>query len=208
VEDLLKNIVVELCKATPDNVLEFIMEYISKQIALDGASSTAEALSTDITGEALVCHLESKDKPFAIDITDCISNQVDLDDEPTDDETVVITSKGARCSKTGDPIGAQRTTTCTEYDDLDEQLARQMAIHGQNWSIDDHFSLDGKQCGEECPCCRAESYINGNDMDGWIGACVQCLPPSTLPKCQGCLEDQSNQMAHIGPNGCLGEELY
>ena len=37
VEDLLKNIVVELCKSTPDNVLEFIMEYISKQIALDGA---------------------------------------------------------------------------------------------------------------------------------------------------------------------------
>jgi len=29
-----------------------------------------------------------------------------------------------------------------------------------------------------------------------------------LPKCQGCLEDQPNQMAHIGPNGCLGEELY
>jgi hypothetical protein len=45
-------------------------------------------------------------------------------------------------------------------------------------------------------------------IDGWIGACVQCLLPSTLPKCQGCLEDQPNQMTHIGPNGCLGEELY
>ena len=99
-------------------------------------------------------------------------------------------------------IAIFRTTTCSEDDDLDEQLARQMAIHGH------HFSLDGKQCEEECPCCRAESYINGSDMDGWIGACVQCLPPSTLSKCQGCLEDQPNQMAHIGPNGCLGEELY
>ena len=29
-----------------------------------------------------------------------------------------------------------------------------------------------------------------------------------LHKCQGCLEDQPNQMAHIGPNGCLGKELY
>ena len=26
-------------------------------------------------------------------------------------------------------------------------------------------------------------------------------------QCQGCLEDQPNQMAHIGHNGCLGEEF-
>ena len=26
-------------------------------------------------------------------------------------------------------------------------------------------------------------------------------------QCQGCLEDQPNQMAHIGNNGCLGEEF-
>jgi hypothetical protein len=90
VEDLLKNIVVELCKATPDNVLEFIMEYISKQIAQDGASSTV-ALSTDVTSETLVCHLESND--LAIDITDYISNQVD--GTLVNDETVVITPKGA-----------------------------------------------------------------------------------------------------------------
>ena len=208
-EGLLKNIVVELCKETPDNVLEFIMEYISKQIALDGASSMEDALSTDITGEELVCHLESKDNQLAIDTTDYISNQVD--GTLVNDETVVITPNGARCSNTGDPIGTQRTTTCTEDDDLDEQLALKMAIHGPHChgamgTCNDHFSLDGK--GEECQCCRAESYINGSDMDGWIGACVQCLPPSTLPKCQGCLEDQPNQMAHIGPNGCLGEELY
>ena len=129
VEDLLKNILVELCKATPDNVLEFIMEYISKQIALDGASILEEALSTDVTGETLVCHLESKDKPLAIDITDCISNQVD--GTLVNDETMVITPKGDRCSKTRDPISAPRTTTCTK-----------------------------------------------------------------------------DQIAHIGPNGCLGEELY
>ena len=125
-EDLLKNIVVELCKATPDNVLEFIMQYISKQIALDGASSTT-TLSTDVTGETLVSHLESRDKPLAI--TDCISNQVD--GTIVNDEIVVITPKGDRCSKTRDPISAPRTTTCTK-----------------------------------------------------------------------------DQIAHIGPNGCLGEELY
>ena len=100
VEGLLKNIVVELCKETPDNVLEFIMEYISKQIALDGASSMVEeeeALSTDVTGETLVCHLESKDNQLAIDTTDYISNQVD--GTLVNDETVVITPNGARCSK-------------------------------------------------------------------------------------------------------------
>ena len=26
-------------------------------------------------------------------------------------------------------------------------------------------------------------------------------------QCQGCVEDQPNQMAHIGHNGCLGEEF-
>lgn len=27
-------------------------------------------------------------------------------------------------------------------------------------------------------------------------------------RCQGCIEDQPNQLAHIGPNGCLGEWDY
>ena len=194
VEDLLKNIVVELCKSTPDNVLEFIVEHISKQIAhnTQGATTAVESLSTDVTGDTLGCHLESTKGTLE------------------NDETVSMTPKGARCSRTGDPIGAQRTTTCSQYDELDEQLAREIAIHGpcHYWSDTDEFSLDGKQCGEECPCCRAESYRKGTDMYGWIGACVLCLPPSILPKCHGCLEDEPNQMAHFGPNGCLGEELY
>jgi hypothetical protein len=44
-------------------------------------------------------------------------------------------------------------------------------------------------------------------MDG-LGRASNVYRHPTLPKCQGCLEDQPNQMAHIGPNGCLGEELY
>jgi len=37
VEDLLKDIVVELCKETPDDVLRFIKEYITKRMGDDGA---------------------------------------------------------------------------------------------------------------------------------------------------------------------------
>ena len=27
-------------------------------------------------------------------------------------------------------------------------------------------------------------------------------------KCWGCIENQPNQLAHVGPNGCLGDDDY
>ena len=114
VEDFLKNIVVELCKATPDNVPEFIIQHISKNIANHShvAPHTAEVLLTDVIGETLVCHLEPKHIP------DYISSLVDA--TLVNDETVVITPNSNQCPNTGDPIGTPLPNTSSEYDHLDE----------------------------------------------------------------------------------------
>lgn len=161
--------------------------------------------------------------------------------------TTISTVKGARCTKTG----VQRTPTLESDEIISEVVAREQAIndghqafpenglksdvakiktHSIGWSHEDHYGAIGGQCGQSCPCCRAEVFSDGRDPDGWFGACEVCLPqeswrqrwggavyppseladhtaePPTSPeKCQGCLEDQPNQLAHIGPNGCLGD---
>ena len=42
VEDLLKDIVVELCKDTPENVLQYIKDYVTKRMGDDNADESEE----------------------------------------------------------------------------------------------------------------------------------------------------------------------
>lgn len=47
--------------------------------------------------------------------------------------------------------------------------------HPLGWNVDIHYSEIGGQCGQSCPCCRAEIYNCGIDPDAKWGACTFCL---------------------------------
>ena len=47
--------------------------------------------------------------------------------------------------------------------------------HLQGWSQKNHYMCMGGQCGQSCPCCRAEVYNSGVDPDAKWGACEICL---------------------------------
>ena len=49
------------------------------------------------------------------------------------------------------------------------------SLHPSKWDHLNHYSLVGGQCGQSCPCCRAELYLKGIDEDAWFGACSICL---------------------------------
>ena len=47
--------------------------------------------------------------------------------------------------------------------------------HLHRWSQKNHYMYMGGQCGQSCPCCRAEVYNSGIDPDAKWGACEICL---------------------------------
>jgi hypothetical protein len=50
-----------------------------------------------------------------------------------------------------------------------------MPRHMKSWNKTYHYTSIGGQCGQSCPCCRAELYISNIDTDAWLGACKICL---------------------------------
>ena len=50
-----------------------------------------------------------------------------------------------------------------------------MPHHIKGWTKQHHYcSIEG-QCGQSCPCCRAEVYLSNIDPDAKFGACEICL---------------------------------
>jgi hypothetical protein len=47
--------------------------------------------------------------------------------------------------------------------------------HPTGWNKHIHYCNLGGQCGQSCPCCRADLYNRGIDADAYYGACVICL---------------------------------
>ena len=47
--------------------------------------------------------------------------------------------------------------------------------HLNGWNKHIHYCKVGGQCGQSCPCCRAEVYLKGIDEDAWWGACTICM---------------------------------
>ena len=54
-------------------------------------------------------------------------------------------------------------------------MSKKYIMHTLGWNIDTHYSEIGGQCGQSCPCCRAEIYLKNIDKDAKWGACVICL---------------------------------
>lgn len=50
-----------------------------------------------------------------------------------------------------------------------------MPRHIKGWTKHHHYCAIGGQCGQSCPCCRAEVYMSNIDPDAWFGACEICL---------------------------------
>ena len=50
-----------------------------------------------------------------------------------------------------------------------------MPGHIKGWTRQHHYCAIGGQCGQSCPCCRAEIYNRGIDPDAKWGACTSCL---------------------------------
>lgn len=51
--------------------------------------------------------------------------------------------------------------------------------HPKVWTKEHHWLAIGGQCGQSCPCCRAEAYLKRWDPDGHWGACDMCMPRSS-----------------------------
>ncbi len=47
--------------------------------------------------------------------------------------------------------------------------------HPKGWVKNLHYFHLGGQCGQSCPCCRAEVYLKGIDPGAKWGACPTCL---------------------------------
>ena len=47
--------------------------------------------------------------------------------------------------------------------------------HPNGWTNNSHYCHIGGQCGQSCPCCRAELYLKGIDTDAYYGACSICI---------------------------------
>lgn len=52
---------------------------------------------------------------------------------------------------------------------------KQKTIHPLGWTHNLHYCNLGGQCGQSCPCCRAELYNRGIDLDAHWGACTICI---------------------------------
>ena len=62
---------------------------------------------------------------------------------------------------------------------------------------DDHEEIKG---GHECPNCEEITYNPHDNQNHCTAYCARGNPPTT---CWGCHQDQPNQLAHMGPGGCL-----
>tara|TARA_B110000977_G_scaffold107338_1_gene139767 strand:- start:79 stop:267 length:189 start_codon:yes stop_codon:yes gene_type:complete len=51
----------------------------------------------------------------------------------------------------------------------------QSQSHINGWNKHIHYCNLGGQCGQSCPCCRAELYLKNIDKDAWLGACTICI---------------------------------
>lgn len=47
--------------------------------------------------------------------------------------------------------------------------------HPKGWCNKVHYMNMGGQCGQSCPCCRANVYNLGLDNDAKFGACPHCI---------------------------------
>ena len=52
--------------------------------------------------------------------------------------------------------------------------------HPSGWNKHIHYCKLGGQCGQSCPCCRAEIYLKGIDIDAKWGACTICIKNKTF----------------------------
>ena len=50
-----------------------------------------------------------------------------------------------------------------------------MLDHVKGWTKQHHYCTIGGQCGQSCPCCRAELYLSNIDPDAKLGACEICI---------------------------------
>ena len=58
---------------------------------------------------------------------------------------------------------------------ITRSIKKKYRMHTLGWNIDNHYCQIGGQCGQSCPCCRANIYNNGIDPDAKFGACKVCL---------------------------------
>ncbi len=47
--------------------------------------------------------------------------------------------------------------------------------HPKGWNGKLHYMKMGGQCGQSCPCCRAQVFLQKIDPDAKWGACIICL---------------------------------
>ena len=52
---------------------------------------------------------------------------------------------------------------------------KEKKLHPDGWTHNFHYCYIGGQCGQSCPCCRAELYNKGIDLDAHWGACTICI---------------------------------
>jgi len=57
-----------------------------------------------------------------------------------------------------------------------------MPGHIKGWTKQHHYCAIGGQCGQSCPCCRAEIYLSNIDCDAWFGACQICIKNNSNKK--------------------------
>jgi len=54
--------------------------------------------------------------------------------------------------------------------------------HPSGWNSRLHYMSMGGQCGQSCPCCRAEVFLKNIDPDAKWGACSICLKTESKRK--------------------------
>lgn len=64
------------------------------------------------------------------------------------------------------PMKARKNRKCSQ---------KHKPKHPVGWTKKIHYMCLGGQCGQSCPCCRAEAFLQGRDPDGHWGACTICL---------------------------------
>ena len=104
-------------------------------------------------------------------------------------------------------------TTTSQYSEQTQE------IH-ESLSLDDTSNQDSQEtvlieCESELVQCFGCQWNNQDPLPAHLEPCTcweehlsSSRETTDTSKCPGCIEDQPNQLAHIGPNGCLGDYDY
>ena len=82
----------------------------------------------------------------------------------TQHKTCTVKNAGKCCGK---KKFTQRTTSKTKR--------KVIKKHPKGWESSLHYMRMGGQCGQSCPCCRAQVFLNKIDPDAHFGACEICI---------------------------------